>query len=66
MRIEILEEAEQELVEAIIYYEQLEPGLGFRLKEMARETIQWIARHPDIPRLRPTGYRRVNLKVFPY
>ena len=22
--------------------------------------------HPDLPRIRPGGYRRVNLKVFPY
>ena len=25
---------------------------------------QFLANHPEIPRLRPRGYRRVNLAVF--
>lgn len=66
MRIEILQEAEQELSEAIAHYEQIEPGLGLRLKEEARTTIRWIGENPETPRLRPKGYRRVNLKVFRY
>mgnify|MGYP005837944891 FL=1 len=66
MRVEILEAAEWELGEAIAYYEQLEPGLGLRLKDMVREAIEWIALNPEVPRLRASGYRRVNLKVFPY
>lgn len=30
------------------------------------EHIAWIAENPDVPRLRDGGYRRVNLKIFPY
>jgi hypothetical protein len=30
------------------------------------EHIAWIAQNPEVPRLRPGGYRRVNLKIFPY
>ena len=33
MRIEIIEEAEAEIVEALAHYEEIEPGLGLRLKE---------------------------------
>jgi len=66
VRIEILEEAERELDEAIAYYEQIEPGLGVRVKAEAREIIQWILLNPELPRLRSKGYRRVNLKAFPY
>jgi len=36
VRIEILEDAERELDEAIAYYEKIEPGLGIRLKAEAR------------------------------
>jgi plasmid stabilization system protein ParE len=66
MKIEILHEAEEELNEAVSYYEEIEPGLGVRLKEEVRAVIQWIGHNPEISRLHPTGYRRVNLKVFRY
>lgn len=66
MKIEILQAAEDELSEAIAYYEEIEPGLGLRLKQEVRAVIQWITLNPEIPRLRPKGYRRVNLKVFRY
>ena len=66
MKIEVLHEAEEELTEAIAYYEEIESGLGVRLKEEVRTVIQWIGENPEIPRLRPKGYRRVNLKVFRY
>lgn len=66
MKIQILQEAEEDLAEAIVYYEEIEPGLGLRLKEEVRTVIRWIADHPEIPRLREKGYRGVNLKVFRY
>jgi hypothetical protein len=57
MRIEILQEAEDELNEAISYYEEREPGLGVRLKEETRNALNWIRAHSDAPRLRPKGWR---------
>jgi plasmid stabilization system protein ParE len=66
MRTEILQEAEDELNESIAYYEDVEAGLGQRLKDEARATILWIQSNPELPRARPKGYRRVNLKIFPY
>lgn len=57
MKIEILHEAEEELNEAVAYYEEIESGLGVRLKEEARTIIRWIGDNPEIPRLRPKGYR---------
>ncbi len=65
-KIEIIEAAEQELSEAIAYYQEIESGLGLRLKEEIRAAIQWIGLNPELPRLRPKGYRRVNLRVFAY
>jgi len=55
MRIEILGEAEAELNEAIAYYEEIEWGLGIRLKEEVRAAIRWIGHSPEIPRLWPRG-----------
>ena len=64
MNLYLLKEAEDELNEAIARYEVTEAGLGIRLKEEARDAIQWIRDNPELPRIRPNGYRRVNLGVF--
>ena len=66
MKLQILKDAEEELDEAVDYYEKRAAELGTRFKHEARRVIQWIGEHPEVPRLRPKGYRRVNLKVFPY
>ena len=66
MKLEILDEARDELSEAIGYYEEIEPGLGIRLKEEARRVLSWIQKNPLLPRLRPRGYRRVNFRGFEY
>ena len=66
MKLEILHEAEREITEAVAYYEEIEMGLGIRLKEEVRGVMKWISLNPELPRLRPKGYRRVNLKVFHY
>ena len=46
MKLEILEAAENELNEAVAYYQEIEPGLGVRLKEDVRGVIQWIGNNP--------------------
>ena len=66
MHTRIVAEAEFELGEAIARYEEIEAGLGIRLKDEARAVISWIETHPAVPRIRPAGYRRVNLKIFRY
>jgi len=30
------------------------------------EHVRWILKNPTVPRARKGGYRRVNLKTFPY
>jgi toxin ParE1/3/4 len=66
MKFQVLKDAEDELTEAVEYYEEIEPGLGIALKEEARTVLQWIRNNHAVPRVRPKGYRRVNLKVFSY
>ena len=62
----MLDEAQGELAAAIAHYEQIQPRLGIRLKEEVRDSLQRICENPDRAAVRPNGYRRVNLRVFPY
>lgn len=66
MRLEVLGEAEAELTEGVGHYEEIQPGLGLRFRDEAHQALVWIRANPSVPRLRPKGYRRVNLRVFPY
>ena len=66
MTIRFVEEAQSEFLDAISSYEEARAGLGARFKGEASRCISSIASRPDIHRLRPEGYRRVNLRGFPY
>jgi len=62
----ILQQAFEELNDAVAYYEEQQPGLGLRLKDEVDQYTNWILNNYDVPKIRSGGYRRVNLKVFPY
>ena len=66
MTIRWAEEARQELLDAILYYEEIRADLGARFKDEVDRCVLWITDHPELYRLRPTGYRRINLRAFPY
>ncbi len=66
MNPRILNEATAELQDAVVRYEAIESGLGIRFKQEVKAAVAWIGDHSGIPRIRPGGFRRVNLKVFPY
>ncbi|MFZ4779427.1 MAG: type II toxin-antitoxin system RelE/ParE family toxin [Terrimicrobiaceae bacterium] len=66
MRLHILREAEDELSEAIQYYEDITPGLGIRLKHQVKQALYWIENNHELPSVRPNGYRRLNCRSFPY
>lgn len=66
MRIVVLPEAADEFDDAADHLEQEQPGLGHRFRDEVDRHLRWIAENTELPRLRPGGYRRVNLKVFPY
>lgn len=65
MTIRFVEEARQELLDAISYYEEMRADLGNRFKAEVDRCVLWVAAHPELYRLRPAGYRRINLRVFP-
>lgn len=66
MRLVVLREAAGEFADAAAYYEQQQAGLGGRFRDEVDHQIRWIAEHPEVPRLRPHGFRRANLRIFPF
>ena len=62
----ILEIATDELKDAILYYENLERGLGIRLRNEVDHKVNWLQGNPEILHIREDGYRRINLDAFPY
>lgn len=64
MTLVVLEQAEREFSKSAAKYESKEPGLGVRFRDEVAAVVDWIQEHPEIPRLRPGGYRRVNLRIF--
>ncbi len=66
MTIRFVEEARQELLDAISHYEKIRVGLGARFKDELDRCVLWIADHAGLYRKRQVGYRRINLRVFPY
>ena len=66
MTLITLGEAEQEFAESVAYYEAKEIGLGVRFRDEVVATVDRILRYPEMVRLRPKGYRRVNLGAFPH
>ena len=66
MQIIILPEAEAETTDASLYYEGRVTGLGGSFEREVHFVFTAISAAPEIPRVRPRGYRRVNLKRFPY
>lgn len=66
MIVEFLEEAEQELMDAVLWYESKEAGLGKRLRDEIAHVLDRILEDPLLWRERSGGYRRVNCPVFSY
>jgi hypothetical protein len=66
MIVEFLPQAKSELLHAVEYYEGQLNGLGQRFWDEVDQHITWISENPELPQLRIGGYRRVNLRVFPY
>jgi hypothetical protein len=66
MRIRFVDEARLEFLDAISYYEKQRAGLGERFSTEFEQSALWLATHTDSCKLRPGGYRRFNLHVFPY
>ena len=65
-RLEFLPEASAEVECVTGDYEARVVGLGVRFRSEVESACAAIVQHPLLWRLRPAGYRRVNLPGFPY
>ncbi|MEQ1861733.1 MAG: type II toxin-antitoxin system RelE/ParE family toxin [Chthoniobacteraceae bacterium] len=65
-RLEFLPEASAEVECVTGDYEASSAGLGVRFRSEVESACAAIVQHPLLWRLRPAGYRRVNLPGFPY
>ena len=66
MTVRFVEDARQEFLDAIRYYEDAELGLGGRFRGELERTVRHLGDHPEIYRMRNAGQRRINLKTFPF
>ncbi len=64
--VEFLPEALRELEDATRYYQSCDPDLGFRFRQLIEIVCGAIARSPLHWNERKGGFRRVNLRGFPY
>ena len=61
-----LSKARLELLEAWIWYEDRQPGLGNRFKEEIFKGIHLIEQYPERYPIRKKPYFEKSIKVFPY
>lgn len=66
MTVRFVEEAQQEFLDVIHYYEKAEVGLGRRFSAEPERTVQLLRSHPEIYRIRGADQRWINLKTFPF
>ena len=57
MTLIVLGEAGEEFAESVQYYELKEVGLGARFRDEVVKAVERIVSSPELPRLRPKGYR---------
>jgi toxin ParE1/3/4 len=62
----LLPEAEDELWEAVAWYEEASPGLGLDFEAEVERSVQTIREHPERWPLREDGTRRYLIQRFPY
>lgn len=58
--------AENDLLEAYLWYEQIREGLGIRFENDFRDAISQLEENPYNCQIRYDGTRIVFLKIFPY
>lgn len=66
MKVIILQQAIEELNDAVEYYEDKQSGLGLKLKEEIETHVNWIVHNPDVPRKRANCIQKSQSENFPY
>ena len=66
MKRAVAPEAEDELTEAALWYEERREGLGVELIEEAERVFEVIAENPRLYQVAHLDVRRANLRRFPF
>jgi len=66
MKRRIHPKAQTELHEALLWYDRIDHSLTFKLRDEIRRQFTLITAAPLNYNIRSNGFRRANLKVFPY
>ena len=66
MTVRFVAEAQGEYFDAVAYYERATAGLGARFEREMNRVIRQIADQPEVLSVRRGGYRRINLRIFPF
>lgn len=64
--VKLIHEAETELWETVLYYEEQQGGLGGEFIREVRTALQMIQRAPEIWPARARGMRRYLIARFPF
>ena len=65
-RLEIRQEAQEDILEAALHYERERPGLGFRFESELNHTLERVQEGPlHFPEIE-RGVRRALVRTFPY
>lgn len=66
MEILIIHQAEEELWNAVTYYEEQQPGLGLEFETEVRSAFKKIIQNPTLWPIKSGNYRKYILSRFPY
>ncbi|THB64228.1 MAG: type II toxin-antitoxin system RelE/ParE family toxin [Desulfovibrio sp.] len=66
MIVEFLSCAEQEFAEAVAWYNEQNPGLGFDFAAEIKRAISRVEQHPEAWTLLSPRTRRIRVSRFPY
>jgi len=66
MTVLLVPEAGAEFADALDYYKAAGVDVVRRFRDEVADAIAWITQHHEQFRVRRGGYRRINLRVFPW
>jgi plasmid stabilization system protein ParE len=66
IRVEVRAEAERDIFDAAVWYEQEREGLGFRFEEELAKVLDRLADNPLQFIVLERGVRRAQMGIFPY
>jgi hypothetical protein len=59
-------QAQEEYIEAHLWYELAQQGLGDRFEQMVEQRLLRISENPESYKVSKKAYREVSIDVFPY